>query len=214
MVKLFEMVCTGNNGRSPIAEAIGRDYLLSLGLGLNKYDTISSGTIVDHIKSGAETPMKNMLPIIDIATEREDVFDVRETAKLESAIARQDTTAVNKYFNRVVKLFMSEEREYRDQAVKEFGIQSSIKEGSDQTIARPDTLAVFGMELRHVEEIINIYRGNPKYTPIISGVVCSPNGEVKNSFGKGKERYFANVEQLRKEVPEAIGDVVVFKKFG
>jgi protein-tyrosine-phosphatase len=49
--KLIEMVCTGNNGRSPVAELVGRNYLEEIGAS-DDYDTISSGTMVDKIGKG------------------------------------------------------------------------------------------------------------------------------------------------------------------
>lgn len=207
MKKLIELVCTGNNGRSPVAELIARNYLHRVGA--SEYESISSGTMVEKIKAGG-FPIKAMVPILELAKGR-GIYDAHSLAELDGALRRRDTVAMEKYFQQASEIFAQEEAEERGKLLKEFGIEGFVKEGRDQTIARPDVVAVLPVDRKNYDGVLGIYQ-NSGHSPVI-GVMSvlatgNPQSEVQNSFGQGVKVYRQRVEQLIEEVPKAVRKIV------
>ena len=206
--KLIEMVCTGNNGRSPVAELIVRNYLESVGATAD-YDSISSGTMVDMIKSGG-FPIKVMSPIIDMAKGRE-VYTAKELARLDSALREGDAQTVEGYFNKAAKIFSEEEARERGLILGELGISGDVKNGKDQTIPRSDAIVVLPMDRKNYEGVLSIYQ-NSGFSPVISvmSVLATGNlnSEVANAFGQGSDVYRQRIEQLVDEVPKAVRKII------
>lgn len=58
--KDIEFVCGGNGGRSPLAEAMGKNYLNKRGL-LGKVKVSSSGTLVDFLSNPPDEQLKKII---------------------------------------------------------------------------------------------------------------------------------------------------------
>jgi len=206
--RLIEMVCTGNNGRSPVAELIARNYLQSVGA-TSDYDSISSGTMVDVIKSGG-FPIKVMSPIIDIAKDRK-IYDADEVKKLDEALINGDSQTVETYFNKATKIFSEEETGERDLFLRDLGITGRIKQEKDQTVPRRDVVAVLPMDRKNYLGVLGIYQTSD-HSPIISvmSVLATgdPVSEVTNAFGQGPDVYRRRIEQLVDEVPKAVRKII------
>ena len=202
------MVCTGNNGRSPVAEIIARDYLQNVGA-TSDYDSISSGTKVDAIKAGG-FPIKDMSSIIDIAKDR-NIYDCDEMKKLDKAFRNEDSQTIETYFNKAKKILSEEEARERDLFLKELGITGQIKQKKDQTVPKPDVVAVLPMDRTNYSGVLGIYQTS-EYSPIISimSVLATgnPTSEVANAFGKSSDVYRQTLEQLVDEVPKAVKKVI------
>src|SRR3989344_8155634 len=208
MARLIEMVCTGNQGRSPVAELIARNHLKSIGA-YGDYDSISSGTLVDTIESGNHT-MGSMRLVIDIAAQR-SLYSPEETRELEDALRQGNTPVVRKYFDNAIGLFDKEEVENRAEILPLLGIQGEVKTTRNQTVARPDTIAVFSIDKRNYTIVEGLYE-NSSYSPVIDVLsryaTGNPDAELKNTFGKGKEAYRKGVEQMLEEVSVVVNRVI------
>lgn len=208
MAKLIEMICTGNRGRSPVAELIARNHLKSVGA-YGDYDSISSGTLVDTIESGDYT-MESMKPIIDIALQR-PLYSPDEIKELEEALRQGNTPVVRRYFDNALGLFDREEVENRAEVLPLLGIQGEIKSTRYQTVARPDTVAVFPIDRKNYSIVKELYEKSD-YSPVVDVLskyaTGNPDAELKNTFGKGKEVYRKGVEQMLEEVPIAVNRVI------
>lgn len=206
--KLIEFVCTGNQGRSPVAELIARTHLERIGA-YGDYNSISSGTLVNIIESGNHT-INSMKPVIDIALER-PLYSSEEIKELEEALKQGNTSIVRKYFDIVINLFDEEEVRNRAEVLPLLGIHDRVKTTRDQVVARPDTVAVLSMDRGNYSMVKGLYESS-SYSPLIDVLsrfaIGNPNAEVKNTFGKVKEDYIRCVEQMLEEVPVAVNKIV------
>src|SRR3989338_4971733 len=84
--KLIEMVCTGNQGRSPVAELVAANYLRDIGA--DEYTAISSGTSVAAIKEHrVDVPF--MIKVISVGKER-GLYDPSQIQAYDDAVSRGD----------------------------------------------------------------------------------------------------------------------------
>jgi protein-tyrosine-phosphatase len=208
--KLIEMVCTGNNGRSPVAELLARNYLVTVGAGKD-YDSISSGTMVSQIMGG-RIPMLVMQSTIELALEREGVYSPGERSEVRSVLISGFKGAIKAYFQRAADHFVAEEVAHRTEILDSFGIEGSLKECRNQTIVRPDVIAVLSMDRKNDEKVIEIYRDSKddaKIIDVMSRIATGVrNAEIPNAFGQGKEVYTQMIEKLVKEVPMAAKRII------
>jgi hypothetical protein len=207
-MRVIEMVCTGNSGRSPVAELLGQNYINSRGFN-HALGVRSSGTMVNKILSGGKMPMQAMIPILDTGVSR-GMYNSEELAKIRAAVRIGDADGVRDYFARAAVKFEEEEVQFRNEAIHSYGIRGEVKSGRDQTIARPDTVAVLAIDRKNYDTVKKIY-DNSGYTPIIDVMsrvaTGNPDAEVRNAFGLGKEAYFERFIQLWQEVPEAVAKI-------
>ncbi|MBW2981507.1 hypothetical protein KY343_01375 [Candidatus Woesearchaeota archaeon] len=208
MPKIIELVCTGNHGRSPVAELIAQYYLGEIGA-FGEYKATSSGTSVDLIEKG-QVPAKAMAGIIGIGKERE-LYSADELKEIDQAIRDGRDEILRQYFLRASDLFSKEEHDYRTEAIKYFGIEGVVKEKSEQTIVRPDAVAVLSMaesNNRQVQKIYNNSDCNPVINVLSRFATGNPDAALPDAFGKGKDEYFKTVELLREHVPMAIDRLI------
>ena len=203
------MVCTGNAGRSPVAELIANNHLNEIGAG-DDYEAVSSGTMVDRFSKGGGFPIKVMTPLIDIAR-GQGLYDVESLKRLDEALRNGDRETIEFYFNKAAKEFSGREISHRERILRDLGISGTVKDTRDQTVPRQNAIAVLPMDRKNYVPVLDIYEGS-EYTPIISvlSVLATGdlNAEVANSFGLGPEVYRERIEQLAHEVPIAVGKVI------
>ncbi len=212
--KVIEFVCTGNQGRSKPCKILGEYRLIELGADKEGYRTISSGSHVDGIKSG-NVSKEFMYHVISIAQQR-GMFSDYDSAELLSAactdlndgdLGALDT--VRGFYQRAADLFSKEELQYRAEVLPEFGINlKDLKEGQDQTVARPDTLAVLTMTNFNGEVVHRNYGGYEHQPEVIANigefVTGDPKVQVPNGYGKDIHAYRRGIEQLAVLVPQAV----------
>lgn len=203
MKSLVEMVCTGNQGRSPVAELIAQNYLESTG---RLTQAISSGTMVDAIKKG-DVPRAFKLQIISIARNRGDIYSVNEQEAIDQAIGEGNDVTITNLYRKAERVFVAEERHDRQEVLPRYDIRGELKETQDQTIARPDVRAVFSMAGKNNEQVRKIYEGSG-FTPTIDVLSAyatyNPTAEIPNAFGLGRAAYERAVETLLDHVPRAL----------
>lgn len=207
MIKNIEFVCTGNSGRSPVAEVIAKDYLKSIGAS-NEYSATSSGTKVRQLQK--DLPIKVMNPIINLGLER-GIYRPAEVTEIQSAIEEENTEIVRGYFDRTCQTFIEEEVAYRKKILDELEVKSRVKQMREQTIPNSNSIAVLPMDSKNYKEVLSIF-SNSVNMPIISvmSVLATgiQNAEIPNAFGKGGHDYRIVVEQIAKEVPEAVRRII------
>jgi protein-tyrosine-phosphatase len=210
--KLIEMVCTGNQGRSPVAELIAQNYLRKVGADRD-YRSISSGTAVDDIKAD-RMAMGFMLTTIETAKSRSDlgIYTPLELDAINDAVKEGNNAAITHYYNKAANVFIQEERQNRAEVLPLLGIEGKTKHIQEQTIPRYDTLAVLSMAKSNNEAVKKIYAGSG-YSPVIdtlSSVATGvPGAEILNAFGKTKDVYIRTVEQIKYEVPKALEKLLI-----
>ncbi|MFH1439548.1 MAG: hypothetical protein ABIG89_03215 [Candidatus Woesearchaeota archaeon] len=201
--KLIEMVCTGNQGRSPVAELVAKNYLRKIRA--DEYSAISSGTSVDAIKRGKPTAVF-MMHVIDIAVSR-DVYSLRELTEYQTAVKERDEDKLSLLYIKAQDFFGEEERRYRLEVLPELSIEGTLKEEQEQTIVRLNTIAIFSMAKSNNADVENIYLGS-RYDPIIAVLSAyatqNPEASIPNAFGLPRENYVAAVEKIMEDVPMAI----------
>ena len=209
MRKTIEFVCTGNQGRSPVAELIARNYLSKIGA-TGEYEAASSGTLAEKIRQG-DVPMGFRLKIIGVARERGDVYTPVDVQDLDEAIKKGNDEAIIHYFKKAEYAFIQEERADRLEVLPLFGIEGVIKEAKEQTIVRPESIGVLTMANTNYKQAKEIYAGsghNPVIGVLSRYVTGDKDAETPNTFGLGKEAYTAAVEKMMVEVPKAVDMLV------
>lgn len=197
----LEWACTANMGRSPVAELIAREHLNFLSAG---YEATSSGSHVDSINRG-ELSTGFMTNVIDVAKQRvaDDsklgIYTPSDLADINAAISDGNTEQIRHFYKQAAAFFQHEEHEDREAVLPQFGLETRLlKPGQDQTIARPNTLAVFAMADRNLEAIQGIYdesRHKPRVMESLG---------VMNAFGLGRDVYREVIAQLVEVVPKKV----------
>ena len=205
MTKIIEFVCTGNSGRSKPAELNGIYHVGEIGLD-KEYKVISSGTSVND-----RIPNAIMIRTIESGKQRA-LYSAAEVQEIDKAIRDGNDKILRNYFWRTADRFKQEEHTYRTEALKHFGIEGVIGK-PEQTIARPDTIAVLSMAESNNQQVKRIYSGSG-YDPVIDVLSRFATGnpdapEIPNAFGKNKEEYFKAIEVILEQVPMAIDRLVV-----
>lgn len=202
-VRFIEMVCTGNQGRSPVAELIAQNYLRRLGT--VDYASRSSGTLVDTIEKG-ELPKSFKLQTIELA-KRRGVYSPSDEASIQDALKQGNDTMIDNYFNQAVARFSEEEKTHRIIALKRFGIEGRVKEGRDQTIVRSESIVVLSMAQSNNSQVQSIYAhvaNKPIMMTIGEYATNNPKSDVPNAFGLGQKEYESAIEVLMDYVPKSL----------
>ena len=196
----IEFVCTANHGRSPVAALIASNYLKEIGA--DEYRAISSGSHVDVINSG-DVSLDAMLHVINKAQER-GIYKSHDELELLSAAmadAREDGGALGtlkNFYQLAADIFFREEHQYRDQVLSSLGIEGELKQTQDQTIARPDTLAVFPMSEFNHQVAERIYCASDCRPQVIETL------GISDAFGRDINTYQGSIEELVIVVPQKI----------
>ncbi len=201
---VLDMVCTGNQGRSPVAELIAANYLREIGAD-QLYGAISSGTSVTAIKQG-NVDQAFRMKIIGIARDR-GLYAPDELQQYDRALAEGDDVTIKALHQKAEMIFVEEERRYRAEVLPELRIEGTLKEEQEQTVPRNDTLAVFSMAGINNGAVQKIYDGHP-HRPLIEVLSTyahnDPKAQIPNAFGLPREKYVEAVQTLQRDVPKAI----------
>jgi len=214
MANLIEMVCTGNLGRSPVAELVANNALAVSGEDA-RYTAVSSGTVMADAKKGDMRPYPMMASIVKLGVDREDVYNNHELENLRKAFSDENPVALLPYFVRARDMFVREEEDNRKIVLPEFGLDpDKVKTTRDPLVAGADRVAVLGMDLKHIPKIKEVYQSTG-FNPLIKTVGELANGvegaEIGNALGRGRDFYRQVVAQIIEEVPRAVQKIVYSK---
>ena len=202
-MKYIEYVCTGNQGRSPVAELIARNQLRKRDA-LADFDASSSGTLVSAIKANS-MPEAFMIQMIGVAKTRGDIYTPVEVQDIDAALRDKNSAAIKHYFGKATARFIAEERQFRGEVLPMFGIEGQLKDMQEQTIVRPNAAAVLSMAEGNNKQVAAIYAATD-VKPVIDTVAryVDQGVDIPNAFGLPQERYVATVEKLMQVVPMSV----------
>lgn len=206
-MKTIEFVCTGNRGRSPVAEILARNYLTTLGMD-DTYVAASSGVAVQMAQSG-NIPLSFQKSVVELALAR-DLFDKIDVNHYQTAVKKENAKVITSFYQKTIDIFGHEEESFREVTLKKLDILGEVKSSQEQTLANENTFALFGMTDKHKSQIADIYAPS-SFLPEINNVaayVYGPGNEVANAFGKSLQIYESVIEQLQDMVPKALENLL------
>ena len=154
MKKLIEMVCTGNNGRSPVMRLLAKRRLHEIGKDRD-YVVDTSGIYVDQIRT-MNFPREQMVRTINLALPR-DIFR-REEKEVLGEMLKSEEGDLKPYFERALPKLMEEEREYRTKALESLGLDPTDIQPPMQTTVREGVIAYIAADKSVAEGIERIYK--------------------------------------------------------
>lgn len=225
----IEFCCTGNRGRSTVAEVIGNWYLQGRNLEV-KINVISSGTEVEK-HSRTDLSIERAIELMGwsleflaspVGQEYGKVLSPQEVKEMEHAVTNQNTyLGLYKQDPKLVELeklrtlaikgremLRRKESDFRNRALGEVlpYFCPDLIGAPKQMVANPETSLVLGMEQKHVGTANEIYIACPS-TKIatLPGYCHYPSIEIPDLIRSTDiNMYRANVETLRWMVPSAI----------
>lgn len=195
----IEYVCTGNNGRSPMAEAIARDYASRQGLE-SRIRISSSGTNHNHLFVEQRDNPEKLLAIVEFGL-KNGIYRgrVKSLAERVADRSRTDKAVVDECVGYLVKA----EGIYRDMALLELGL---IAKGEHHQPTMPqDVQLILAMAKSNAQQVQQIYAGSG-FNPIITTVneYANLQGEVSNPFCQLFPAYQKTRDDLLISIPRTI----------
>ncbi len=212
---VYDIMCTGNSGRSPLAEAIARDKTTELGLD-DKILAISSGTNRE-VMEGKEPPLKLQYMVLERALDRNNhlgLYDANEAKNVQVLLADKDKTTssydekgevyklLRAYESRARAAFTEEEGIFRRMVAEELELKTPIKKGGQQTIAHPGVRWARALAESNEKQVRSIYE-ETNYQPDIQ------NFGISNTFGLPYQEYRTMAYDLRDQVVSDIGKIAI-----
>jgi protein-tyrosine-phosphatase len=198
---IIEVTCTGNNGRSPMAEVIGNHTAKELNLE-EVLSFISSGTQAGLEHDGV-FPYNKVVSVLSRASSHglmrpvEVDFDKYEHDPWYRA-------AIQDRVHMAFRIMRPIETALRDSALYDIGMKyDGIR---TQTVARDDVSIVLGMEPTHVDQINEIYSGS-EHKPFISTITqyAGDSGKISDSIGNTNPvTYFIIRDKLLEVMPKVV----------
>jgi protein-tyrosine-phosphatase len=202
----IEFVCTGNGGRSPMCETIGKDDIALRELE-ERVTISSSGSAVDDVMN-LRFPMSELIQYIEIGLKSgtykgkslalaKFVVDNRSDVELE---AEEGDKGAKIAIEHCLKYLIADEVAKRNMVLLEQGL---VPEGHfhQQTVARPNVLLVLTMKNSNADQVRKIYAPTP-YKPIIVPICdyAGLEGAISDPFGREIEVW----RQTRDLIAEAV----------
>ncbi len=222
-MKKIEFVCSANQGRSPLAELIGRNRLQDNGA--VGYDTSSSGTMLQQVldwEKGADFPFGVAAWAVLNATKRGEIYTELERQSLTPSLTQLESlplTAepngfspeqirqVQSLAHKAFHIYEGNEVAYRAEAVKKFGLTGILKTSRDQIVPREDTILVLGMGKDNLAVINKLYNGFPNQ-PIVDTLkdfaLDGKGLKFENAYGKDLAAYLVMAEEIRDYTQKSI----------
>ncbi len=209
---VMEFACTGNQGRSPLSEAIARDHVKENGYELL---IISSGT-KRAINVDGVPGIDNQLMILGRAAARNEqlrIYTESEMTELDLLLNDADKTreeydshgtihdVIRAYDIRAREVFDKEEHEFRERASQEINLKTPIKKDGQQTQASKRITKLIAMGESNEEDAKKIYEES-------ECELDSDNYGIGNTFGLPYDEYIAMVHDLKDKVEDSIDDLM------
>ncbi len=204
----IEYVCTGNNGRSPMAEAIAQDYVHSKGLEDRVLVTSSGSGLHELTKPSGEKGKKQWIGIIELAL-KNGIY--QESWRQEEARRVIDTgmDVDDMALDQCVFYAVNVEAMFRNMALFEIGLVAGGKYHKPTTTqaGRRVILPMAGSNTKQVETIYA--QGDlpmPQIVPLNQYVGLE--GDITNPFCQLLPVYQATRADLLKAVPMSVDKAV------
>lgn len=210
--KLIEMGCKGNVFRSTTAELVGKNCIQEAGASAD-YGVISSGILVKRIQQADYSPKKLKEFVKTCA---KIGYQDSSISSLDRALRERDSEAIKLAQKNFIHYLIQKETRERNKLIKEFEIKGIVKKTRDQTIARPDVIAVLPMDKEIYNQVLSIYNGSG-YTPLISVLSVLATGNLENQISLDnvplnqkniKDAYRRMIEQVVEETPQAVRKII------
>lgn len=188
----IEVCCTGNNGRSPMAEAIGNKYLEDK-CWQKTAKLISSGTRADQ-KWDYIIPYKKAVSVLDRASKNSLMKSI-EIDKDRYEFDEDYKTAMIDKVHMAMRIMRPIEAALRDAALYDIGLKYNGKR--TQTKACSDISLVLGMEKKHVDHVNEIYskeQNKPEITTITD--YLGIDGEIPDSIGSTNPKTYFEIRDI------------------
>jgi|SRR3989344_1004243 len=199
----IEYVCTGNNGRSPMAEAIAKDYAIRKGLE-NRLSISSSGTNHNQLfVSQRDDPAKRLV-LVELGL-RNGLYRGRIKSLAEKVAEGKETE--KNVIDECVDHLVRAEGIYRDMALLEIGLTVDGK--YHQPTIPKDIQLVLAMAKSNAQQVEQIYAGSI-VNPLIITVneYANLSGEVSNPFCQLFPAYQKTRDDLLIAIPKTIDRAV------
>ncbi len=217
----IEYICTGNGGRSPTAQTIGRDYTKQLGLE-DKVNIYSSGTGAESTEKNLfEFPAGLLLDAIEIAF-RTGTFYSKAKTIAESLVGKKENTIIGienndadtkKRVEFCIRYLIVDEVAKRNNILLELGLVPE-EPFHQQTNVRDDVQLILPMKQSNADAVKKIYDGSG-YNPLIVPICkyAKIDGEISDPFGQNIEAYRKTRDLIshavKKSIDRAIRDFKV-----
>jgi protein-tyrosine-phosphatase len=203
---VIEYACTGNSGRSPLAEAIANDFALNESIE-NRVIAISSGTKRNANVNGVPS-IENQLFVLGRAIARNDelkIYSAQEAKGILAMLENPDKTkqAYNNDFDakKGIRLYDSlarsrlfaEEHQFRERAAMAIGLSIPIKGDGQQTEACDQVDLFYAMAQGNEDQAKEIY-ANRENQPMFT------NFGVANTFGLPYQEYKSAIDFIQTKV--------------
>ncbi len=208
----IEFVCSGNMGRSPLAELIARNHIARLDES-GRLEATSSGTLVTTLNAWRD----GSVPFNPVRAKwlleqalKAGVYSGDERTLVRSFVRAEavDITdpAVSAMTLKAQLSFDAEEMENRALVAVKLGLKGGFKAAPEQTVARRDAVVVLGMSSSNTASIREIYAPS-KATPVIETLTDytarAELAQVPDALGLGRDVYMEMAEVLRAETVKA-----------
>lgn len=202
-VTVYDIMCTGNSGRSPLAEAIARDKLSDLGL--DKILVISSGTERDAIESGSISDELQRM-VVKRALDRNDelgFYDPNELQYIRDLLFRGDRDVcetLGEYDSRARSVFTDQEETFRKRIASKMRLKTPIKNGGQQTEVHLQIRWCRALANSNEEKAREIYSESGYHPDFI-------NFGIENTFGLPFNQYELTAYNLKEKIEADIENI-------
>jgi len=210
-MKKLEIVCLGNNGRSPIAEAVFRDEAKKQGI--EKEVEITSSGVYVNTRHPFEMLVKTMQktldnPALDIyGSEADEVRKILEDPETKQRYENDPEFREQflYYFDQTYRLFQSADVAFRNNVLARHGLryeserhQFPSQEGLDYVLTATKALVEPAREL--VKNPETIVTSLPEFTG---------TEDIKGGFGKFDINFYENLCQGMKDIAPIVLEKVI-----
>lgn len=198
---LIEICCTGNNGRSPMAEVVGNHYLQTCNLE-DRICFISSGTEADA-RFDALWPLSKVAFVLSKAS----TAGLIPSGDLDAARYERDKSyrgLVQHHAIKALRMMRSIEGALRDAALCHVGLEYTGQR--TQTMPRSDVSLVLGITSKHADQARIIYSTRQQPPPAVQvGDYAGVQEEVPDCLGSLRtETYIGARQQLERILPTVV----------
>lgn len=203
---IIEYVCTGNNGRSPMAEAIALDYVHRKGLE-DRIEICSSGSGLSELtKPTGEKWKKMYLGVVDLAL-KNGIYQESWRQDEAKQVLELGMDVEDAVLDASVNYAVNIEAHFRNVALFEVGLVAAEKYHKP-TKPLHDGL-ILPMAESNAKQVCTIYEKSsfsPRVEPL--NAYAGLEGDVTNPFCKLLPAYQATLEDLLRSVPMSIKKAV------
>lgn len=199
MVKLVEIICSGNNDRSPVGELFTQQQIALRGI--NGYEAVSSGISVNDFQTGNVSD-EGALYYINMGLEL-GLLSGHEKKMAEALSESSGSDKIKAYFLIANERLRGLAKQQQATALEELGFNPArLKLHREQTEPRDDAYAIFCMGQKHVKVVRGIY--SYIENPIITTL---DDTDIMDPYCQGIEVYKEVISQIWRCVDRKVKDL-------